>query len=113
MFRVEYVWVAGKALMEESVLKTVDVKEAKNRSDEWREKLLGWDTQRKKVDAKRIRETIKEAESGKKEAKDLLQQDKDNLFHLIYFASMHHYDTGLVLDELNILAKDVEEALKK
>jgi hypothetical protein len=94
-------------------LTTVDVKEAKKRSDEWRDKLLTWDRQRKHVDVARIRETIKEVKGENKEkALGQLQQDKDNLFHLIYFASVHHYDTGAVLDELKKVASEVEEALK-
>jgi 5-methylthioadenosine/S-adenosylhomocysteine deaminase len=131
---VEYVWVGGQPLLEESRLKTVNVSELRRDAELWGNKITRWHQERRVVDIKSVQTTLGEIESQLERhasAQQLSKQEleahngklgslKESLFHWTFFAGRgelvgEHPPTSQELGEISnrvqAFSKRIEEAL--
>jgi len=118
--RVEYVYVAGQCLIYNNKLLTINEAEVKSEAEEWRTKLIEWDTKRKKVDLDHVRKVVDMAnsENNDVQTKEKLKNDlielRDNIFHWIYFVDVRKYsNVGATKQQLEEIQYQVSEALKR
>jgi 5-methylthioadenosine/S-adenosylhomocysteine deaminase len=127
--RVEYVWVAGRPLLEKGELTTIDAVQLRARAQEWGARITQWHRERRQVNRQSVENTLKDVESAfeKHPPKDELEQLqgklgalKDSLFHWTFFSGRRELEgdkdvtilelTG-ISDRVNTLSKRIEEAL--
>ena len=117
---VEYVWCAGRLLLDKYDLTTLNYKDIKQQADEWREKLMSWDKQRKKANMSIVQSMLEEADAALKSteasvrqaASGKLFQTKESIERWIYFAKVHHYDVGTGIQELEQAVKDISARME-
>lgn len=113
MVRIEHVWAEGKLVLEGGELKTMNSSQIYKEAQEWRNKIIEWDTERKRANVSRVQELLKQAEgiSANSEVSVItdLQQKisgvKDELFHWSFFASKE--ENGGAAQQLQELSAQV------
>jgi 5-methylthioadenosine/S-adenosylhomocysteine deaminase len=108
--RVEYVWVGGKCLLKNTELTTIDEKICKLEAEKWFDKIISWDTLRKKTNILKVNNIIHDSQQAddeikKKIALESLISSKDDLFHWKYFESKKNSNEKIL--------KEIEEAISK
>jgi hypothetical protein len=81
--------VAGKCLLNNGALTTLDRKKIKDESEVWRQKLIGWDTERKKANTSKVDLAIQAGQNAKTAeekaaALATLREVQDSLNHWMY-----------------------------
>jgi 5-methylthioadenosine/S-adenosylhomocysteine deaminase len=114
--KIEYVWVEGQCLLEQGQMKTLDLGKIYKEANEWRNKIIQWDHQRKTADLGRVKTVLKEVEglsevSSVKELQDAQQKLgplKDSLWHWTFFAGRGE-KVGASLQDLQAASKLLNE----
>ncbi|PRP75947.1 hypothetical protein PROFUN_01663 [Planoprotostelium fungivorum] len=90
--RVEYSWVDGRCILDEGKLTIVDESTWEKEIDEWGEKIISWDRERKSPDLKQINTQIQTylssqlKEEEKKDVRSQLEQWRSQLGSWKYFS---------------------------